>query len=1148
GIDPTTGNTTYTPLISKADLNQLKADLNSANQTTKEAAQADLFTRSQDVQLTLGDNFIQFNFLIADSVFPKSPTNPEGILTVPIDFEIGAPGLGLNVDSDIEIRMSYVFGFGFGFSTTDGFYLDTSGISPSGEELAFNLSATIPGAKLTGNLGFLNLEISDVPVDAVYNLPGDPRDGLPRDEGLPSGIFSSCEIDVQGGVEGRLGLKNFGSIALEARFNASADVDLDGIVKIGTGDEFPAMSTTIHYDQVFADVSWSTANGFQSTFFASPTIVFEDVSLDLGSFFTTFVDPLLVEFKKVTEPLQPIIDELTRPVPIVSDLKGEDTSILDLLQQIARELKKNGVRDPYGSIPAVDAVVTLTKIVIQVVELVNSIPTTADLGTDSVIINFGTFNIGSSSGSGSNATNALNASSAKSSGFSSTRDNSDGGYDLDSQLNSKTSGKGKSKSKAFTSKSKDGGFKFPLLTNPSTVVNLLLSKPVDLFTYTLPDLNLNVDISGGSAPLQPGFIIEIGVNIALDVALTIGFDTSGLIQFQSQYIDTETGKYTNTVTDTTVANNLYDDATAIFNGFYLSDNVIKDGHGKFYDIRHDFGAQDHPEVALSIGVHAKAAVGISGIVEAGVKGGAEAGLYLNLHDSPQMIGNLVIGPQDGKLHLDEALARIIDFGPHCLFDVSGQIRASLEAFLWVGLDLGFLGEITIIDESWTIAKLQESFTVQCPPLDKPIGSAISAGVITLHMGPNANLRSANGTLNVDDNPNRSTVYVIDQFFEDPNEIFVRVAQTQAEANAHGIQIGETYEEPGRGDVTSVDYEGHVLEYTGTISKIVGFGGDGTIDSETGNLIGDTILIKKRVTADIELHGGAGNDSFRSDGSGAVAMYGGRGDDLLVSNSGNDLLVGGDGNDIIFGRDGRDRIYGGAGDDVLDGGAGNDHIEGGLGNDKIKGGLTDGLSAKTNASAKEDDDYLFGYADTAAVHVANGYFGAMTFGHGASTVVVSASLNQVALAGGAETADGDDNIQGNNGNDYIVGSYGDDRITGGDGQDIIFAGRGNDSISGGLAIDVIDAGPGSDTINWASGDGADIITGGIDDPGDIDTLVMTADAREPSPEDLENVLDVLIASGNYPGTSDPIQGIIDQRTQNRIEDDILMIIYGGQNTD
>ena len=58
------------------------------------------------------------------------------------------------------------------------------------------------------------------------------------------------------------------------------------------------------------------------------------------------------------------------------------------------------------------------------------------------------------------------------------------------------------------------------------------------------------------------------------------------------------------------------------------------------------------------------------------------------------------------------------------------------------------------------------------------------------------------------------------------------------------------------------------------------------------------------------------------------------------------------------------------------------------------------------------------------------------------------------------------MNGDAGNDVLVGSQGNDTINGGSGDDLITAGDGNDTIDGGADTDTIDGGPGIDTaINW-----------------------------------------------------------------------------------
>ncbi|MBL6621378.1 MAG: hypothetical protein ISP24_01680, partial [Rickettsiales bacterium] len=70
--------------------------------------------------------------------------------------------------------------------------------------------------------------------------------------------------------------------------------------------------------------------------------------------------------------------------------------------------------------------------------------------------------------------------------------------------------------------------------------------------------------------------------------------------------------------------------------------------------------------------------------------------------------------------------------------------------------------------------------------------------------------------------------------------------------------------------------------------------------------------------------------------------------------------------------------------------------------------------------------------------------------------------------------GNDLLFGENGNDIINGGEGDDQISGGDGNDQINAGEGNDLILGDDGDDVINAGNGNDNIN--GGDGNDEILG------------------------------------------------------------------------
>jgi hypothetical protein len=69
---------------------------------------------------------------------------------------------------------------------------------------------------------------------------------------------------------------------------------------------------------------------------------------------------------------------------------------------------------------------------------------------------------------------------------------------------------------------------------------------------------------------------------------------------------------------------------------------------------------------------------------------------------------------------------------------------------------------------------------------------------------------------------------------------------------------------------------------------------------------------------------------------------------------------------------------------------------------------------------------------------------------------------------------------------IDGQNGDDTLIGGSGNELFFGGRGNDVVDGNGGADTASLGAGNDTFVWDPGDGSDVVRGG----GGTDTLVFT----------------------------------------------------------
>jgi Ca2+-binding RTX toxin-like protein len=145
------------------------------------------------------------------------------------------------------------------------------------------------------------------------------------------------------------------------------------------------------------------------------------------------------------------------------------------------------------------------------------------------------------------------------------------------------------------------------------------------------------------------------------------------------------------------------------------------------------------------------------------------------------------------------------------------------------------------------------------------------------------------------------------------------------------------------------------------------------------------------------------------------VFGGAGNDYVVTGEGNDFIDGGDGLDRINAGDGDNDVIGGAGNDSLNAGRGNDILDGNAGNDRLTG---DG-----------GDDLLIG-------------------GDG-NDVLLGGKGNDTALGG-----NGNDNIDGYFGDDVIVGGEGADYLKGGSDQDVIIGSTGADRLFGGVGDDLL----------------------------------------------------------------------------------------------
>lgn len=227
-----------------------------------------------------------------------------------------------------------------------------------------------------------------------------------------------------------------------------------------------------------------------------------------------------------------------------------------------------------------------------------------------------------------------------------------------------------------------------------------------------------------------------------------------------------------------------------------------------------------------------------------------------------------------------------------------------------------------------------------------------------------------------------------------------------------------------------------------------------------------------------LNGTAENNNISGFDDNGFVIYGCDGADTLNGSNGNDCLYGGNGDDRLLGGSGNDILDGGSGDDYLEGGNGDDTyiIQRNSGNYTIKDDsgvntlkLGEGISASDIKAYRTDwNDLSVNISDDNYVKII-GYFTAdklrkfnVKFEDGTEFVYsdIDNPINHIMATDSDDWMDAwsDDGI-------YLDGQSGNDNLIGGAGNDILIGGIGDDNLLGGAGDDIylFSPGDGSDTV-------------------------------------------------------------------------------------
>ena len=981
--------------------------------------------------LSIEQQFMEWDINLGGEVF----SNDLGI-----DFDLGIPGLGLETKGDIALDINWALDLSFGISGTYGVYFNL--LEPSTPELRFDVTARLDDAEMAGQLGFLQLTITEDKVDPTY-------------------LFASFAVDLQNqndtdtNYDSKLSFSELGDLKIAPKIAAKAEVNLDMVLSLSSDmvdkpAAFPQIRSDFVLDWHLGDSDlYIDLNKVGDTIQDGLKLVeFQNVSLDLGSYISDFLGPTFEKIQSVTKPLQPMIDFLTTPFPVLSDV-GIELTFLDLAEYYSNGKFDTGFFDS----------------VAEVITFVNSIDVG---GFDTLWINFGDFtlfDINDDQLKEVNLTNTQLKDLGNNQAFLDNAIKANGNAVETAIANDNT--RSSSKSVGFYDKLKDNGrFDVPILSDPGQIFNLLLGKDATLITYDMKPLELGFKYESPRIPIFPPIFAVIGASLGATIDFDFGFDTYGIRKF----VDSD-----------------FVNPGLIFAGFFVDDGT-------------------HPELQITGGLWVAAELSVA-MAYGGISGGLYATVNFDLFDPDndgkvrvdEMINSIAFANNNPLAVFDisgDLVAKIegyvgIEFSllgktikkelwrdtiaefDLIEFNVDFPRKSILASDLGSGvlqLNMGDLadqrlnGNTTDGNETFTVTDRGGSVQISSSFGGSQTYSGIDKVVIRAGAGNDTIILNGSSDLDFDIEGGVGNDYI-------------DVSGTSGKVTVHGNAGDDTIKTGSGADTIWGDAGNDTIDAGGGTDWV--FGDSGKIkESDSGAIEYIKVRAKGTDGADI-IHGGGGDDILIG-GGGLDQIHGGSeadlilgdrgkvifaenhtrsktaltnhkiisieetvrglegGNDKLYGDAGDDLIYGGIGNDEIFGGDDADTIYGEKGSDIINGDAGVDTVYGGEDNDDISGGA--------------DGDTLYGEA-------------------------------------------GGDTIQGDSGDDEIYGGLGADILHGNADNDTIFGGSDPDLIYGDAGNDTLDGEAGSDILFGYTGHYASLseaekatITGDMD----VDHLISSLD--------------------------------------------------------
>jgi Ca2+-binding RTX toxin-like protein len=434
--------------------------------------------------VTLGMVLGQGDVSAADGC--KDSATRGNCLGAKLPIDLGLPGLSLKTgdSGSVSGKVGWALDLNIGMSRSRGFYIDTANADEFEVGAALKLDKAASGPDLKAQLAIINVDVT--------------KNG---DKSEFTGHFG---IDIKDS-DNALTLAEIARTRVTDAITVSigAKVDIDWHLAASVDSALPGVATDFKLTW-----GWGASTGTTPTNTSGLKVKFDHVTLNAGEFFGKALKPYLQQVVDATKPLQPVIDTIFTPMPVISDLSkaagGDEVTIATLAETFSTIAGGPKIK------PFLDAIKTVKQFLAGV---------KCDGGSCGVDI--GSFELNP----GRAATTSVSAGNAKS-----MIDTDPAKYQPNAGASTAIASKDSSGQMSNTAKRALAGLSFPVIDDPTLLFDLVTGGDIPLVEFDSGPLTLGFQFQKSFGPIYapPPVMMVIGGGASVSMRIAAGFDTYGI--------------------------------------------------------------------------------------------------------------------------------------------------------------------------------------------------------------------------------------------------------------------------------------------------------------------------------------------------------------------------------------------------------------------------------------------------------------------------------------------------------------------------------------------------------------------------------------------------------------------------------------------